>query len=189
MHTPNERNYKEKAKEARLKVLPWNKGKKGLQVAWNKGMKMTGYDLSNVGKSEGSSLTQFKIGHALVSGVEIGWFKKGIQNNPNGGFSAGHVPFNKGQKHLGGEKHPNWKGGITPQNVKIRNSPEMKAWRLAVFKRDGFQCIWGGKAHGNKLNADHIKRFSEYPSLRFDVTNGRTLCVDCHKKLGTYYGK
>ena len=43
-------------------------------------------------------------------------------------------------------------------------------------------CIIGGKGHGSKLNADHIKPFSLYPELRLIVENGRTLCVDCHKK-------
>ena len=165
--------------------IPWNKGKKGLQVAWNKGKKMLGYSYANTGKSKGSKKTYFKKNHSQVSGVEKGWFKKGIQNNPTGGFKKGHIPFNLGKPHMQKENHPGWKGGITPINTKIRNSPEMKAWRRQVFIRDGFMCVFGGKAHGNKLQADHIKRFSEYPELRFVVSNGRTLCVNCHKKLGT----
>lgn len=84
------------------------------------------------------------------------------------------------------ELHHNWKGGITPENERIRSSVEYKLWRTAVFKRDNYQCIWGGKEHGKKLQADHIKRFSEYPELRFAIDNGRTLCVDCHKKTDNY---
>ena len=82
-----------------------------------------------------------------------------------------------------------WKGGITPINIKIRMSLEYKLWRRAVFERDNYQCIWGGKEHGNKLNADHIKRFSDYPELRFAIDNGRTLCADCHRKTDTYGGR
>lgn len=79
-----------------------------------------------------------------------------------------------------------WKGGITPINLKIRMSFEYRLWREAVFKRDNYQCIWGGKEHGNKLNADHIKPFALFPELRFAIDNGRTLCVDCHKKTDTF---
>lgn len=84
-----------------------------------------------------------------------------------------------------GEKSPNWKGGITPINYKIRNSARYKKWRKAVFERDNWTCqhccIRGGK-----LNADHIKPFATFPDLRFDIKNGRTLCEDCHKKTNSY---
>lgn len=82
-----------------------------------------------------------------------------------------------------------WKGGITEENKKIRTSLEYKKWRISVFQRDGYQCIIGGKEHGSKLQADHIKPFSRYPELRLELSNGRTLCVDCHKKTDTYAGK
>jgi len=36
---------------------------------------------------------------------------------------------------------------------------------------------------GGDIQADHIRRFSEYPELRFDLNNGRTLCTECHKKI------
>jgi len=111
----------------------------------------------------------------------------------------GHVPWNKGKKmpnakppHYKGKDHYNWKGGITPINVKIRNSPEMRLWRKAVFERDKYTCVWcgakNGKGNGKTivLNADHIKRFADYPELRFAIDNGRTLCAPCHKTTDTY---
>jgi 5-methylcytosine-specific restriction endonuclease McrA len=83
----------------------------------------------------------------------------------------------------------NWRGGVTPVNKLIRRSEEYKLWRKAVFERDNYQCIWGGKEHGNKLHADHIKPFALYPELRFAIDNGRTLCWECHKTTDTYGGK
>jgi len=72
-----------------------------------------------------------------------------------------------------------WKGGLTPENVKIRNSPQMNEWRRAVFKRDNYVCQLCHKK-GGRLNAHHIDCFSERPELRFDIMNGITLCVECH---------
>jgi len=39
---------------------------------------------------------------------------------------------------------------------------------------------------GGRLNADHIKPFSLFPDLRLKLSNGRTLCVDCHVQTDTY---
>lgn len=114
------------------KSKPWNKGLKGLQTAWNKG-------IINV--------------------------------------------------HFVGEKNPNWKGGVTKINEKIRKSIEYKAWRTAVFERDNFTCVHCKESKPGKLNADHIKPFAYFPDLRFDINNGRTLCIDCHKKTDTYLTK
>lgn len=76
-----------------------------------------------------------------------------------------------------------WRGGITPAIMKIRLSAEMKQWRKAVFERDNFTCQICLK-RGGELEADHIQPFSLFPELRFELTNGRALCVSCHHKHG-----
>jgi len=93
-------------------------------------------------------------------------------------------------KALKGDKAPNWKGGISKENERIRKTRECIHWRKSVFERDGYTCqICGCKSEkGNRvyLHADHIKPFAKYPELRFEIDNGRTLCVSCHKKTDTY---
>jgi 5-methylcytosine-specific restriction endonuclease McrA len=80
-----------------------------------------------------------------------------------------------------GENHPSYIDGRTPENARIRSSPEYLSWRDQVFKRDEYTCQ-DCKALGVFLNAHHIKRFTDYPELRFDVSNGKTLCIECHNK-------
>ena len=75
--------------------------------------------------------------------------------------------------------HWNYQDGISPENRIIRNSQKMQFWRNAVFNRDGYKCQKCNQI-GGELNAHHIKRFAKYPELRFDVSNGITLCVNCH---------
>lgn len=89
---------------------------------------------------------------------------------------------------LSGDKTHLWKGGIYPKNLLLRKSLKYKIWRERVFKRDNWTCVLC-KRRGNVLNADHIKRFSEFPRLRFALKNGRTLCRECHIKTDNYGSK
>ncbi len=87
-----------------------------------------------------------------------------------------------------GEKHHNWRGGITPIYLKIRNSEEYKSWRKKIFERDGYACVLCGH-RGRGLVADHKKPFALFPELRFSIENGRTLCDSCHRKTDTFAGR
>lgn len=62
-----------------------------------------------------------------------------------------------------------------------RNSPEYNFFRSFVFKRDNYTCQNCG-TRGTILNAHHHKSYKHNKSLRTDVSNGVTLCVECHKK-------
>ena len=84
-----------------------------------------------------------------------------------------------------GSAAPNWRGGVYPENARIRGSLEYRQWRTSVFQRDNYTCQGCGK-RGGYLHADHIKPFAYYPDLRLELSNGRTLCVPCHKKTDTW---
>jgi len=104
------------------------------------------------------------------------------------GNSSGICWLCSRQKTLGGKNHYNWQGGITSENKRLRNSLQMKEWRQKVFERDNYTCQECHK-RGVHLHADHIKPFSKFPELRFELSNGRTLCIPCHEKTPTYKGR
>lgn len=102
-------------------------------------------------------------------------------------FKKGMTPWNKGIEwpEMQKENHPNWKGGTYNKNRKIdMQRKNYRDWRKLVIERDKYTCVWCG---GNKdLHVDHIKPYSLYPDLRYDLSNGRTLCAECHKGTETY---
>lgn len=94
----------------------------------------------------------------------------------------------KSSESQSGDKNHNWLGGLTAINHALRRTLEAKLWRGAVFKRDNYTCVICS-SYGCELNADHIKKWADYPELRFDLSNGRTLCVPCHRLTPNYGNK
>jgi 5-methylcytosine-specific restriction endonuclease McrA len=108
----------------------------------------------------------------------------GIKNNlPQTAFVVGRIPWNKGKKcpQLSGENNSSWRGGITSFN-KIERNKFRDTVMKSVFERDNYTCQICGK-RGVELHIDHIRPWSEYIELRFDINNCRTLCRECHYKI------
>lgn len=93
-----------------------------------------------------------------------------------------------------GAKHHNWKGGITPLNLKIRHCFLYRQWRSDIFTRDDFTCQECGQ-RGSKLHAHHNKQSFKYIMAinniktldqaenceeLWNINNGITYCDRCH---------
>ena len=69
-----------------------------------------------------------------------------------------------------------------------RRSKIYNQWRIKVFNRDNYTCQVCG-LRGKGIQAHHIKSWKNYPEERLDVSNGVTLCKECHKDTHNYKGR
>jgi predicted phage replisome organizer len=63
-----------------------------------------------------------------------------------------------------------------------RVTKKYREWRNSVFKRDRYACQSCG-AKGARIEAHHIKPWATSVDKRFEVENGLTLCVKCHRRV------
>lgn len=124
-----------------------------------------------------SEETKRKISEAKKQQWVSGKMKSGWKNSPE--------TIEKRVSQFRGEKHWNWRGGITKWLESVRKTHAYKNWRKEVFERDKYTCQECGQV-GGELQADHIKPKKLFPELIFDINNGRTLCSECHRKTDTY---
>ena len=96
-----------------------------------------------------------------------------------------------GQKKIGkyrGENSPNYKTGEFSFGKNPRRdamwSNEYRTWRKYVFERDDYTCQ-RCNIRGAKLNAHHCIPWKLNIDTRFELSNGMTVCKDCHHVLHT----
>jgi hypothetical protein len=91
-----------------------------------------------------------------------------------------------------GQRNANWSGGINRLNTSIRQMHENRVWMDAVKGRDG-ACVRCGDAED--LESHHKVGLAElvaalgiasrddarrHAAILWDLSNGETLCQDCH---------
>jgi 5-methylcytosine-specific restriction endonuclease McrA len=67
---------------------------------------------------------------------------------------------------------------ITPGSKRERGRFRREMQRK-VFERDDYTCCVCGQ-EGGELQVDHIQSWADYPELRFEMDNCRTVCMSCH---------
>ena len=98
------------------------------------------------------------------------------------------MDFNKG------ENHPNYRHDLTEEERKelelARRDGRQLKWARIVKMRDNYicQCCGIKKSNKVKIEAHHIDNFHDDIQGRYDVTNGITLCLICHKEFHRRYG-
>lgn len=75
------------------------------------------------------------------------------------------------------------------KNDKItKRSNKHKKWAKKILEINGNRCD-KCMSKEKKLNAHHLDSYAKNPDKRYRIDNGIPLCVDCHKKYHSLYGK
>ena len=88
-----------------------------------------------------------------------------------------------GGQWMRGPGNPLWKGGVSATGPDRMRDAKLKTWRRGVFERDLYRCrlCWDTPKRSNSLRTHHLLEWREAPLLRYDLTNGVTLCEPCHR--------
>ena len=72
-------------------------------------------------------------------------------------------------------------------NIRKRHCVENTDFLRYCLSRDNYQCrICGSKEN---LQGHHLNSYKNYPELRYEPTNGITLCKNCHQLFHNIYGR
>ena len=99
-----------------------------------------------------------------------------------------------------GERASNWKGGKTRLTQLIRSSFQYRQWRSDIFQRDNYSCMDCGKKSSGDIEVHHLNPLAKIIQENnitnieeaikceelWNINNGLTLCIKCHKKTDTY---
>jgi NUMOD3 motif. len=153
----------------------WNKGKTGIYSTETLKKMSNAKRGTKMSEETKEKLSQYNLKNGIIP--------------PSG---KGRIPSKETRKKLSdrqkGKLNHAWKGGITPINIKVRMSSEMKFWRKACMERDNF-TDQKTNIRGGDLEVHHINNFADFPELRTSISNGITLSDKTHNDFHKKYGK
>lgn len=93
-----------------------------------------------------------------------------------------------GIEKISGANHYNYNSNKSPEERAFdrRYDEKERKWRNSVFERDRYRCTVCNASSG--LNAHHKDGWNWCVERRYDVTNGVTLCKDCHVSFHSMFG-
>ncbi len=157
----------------------WNKGSTGVMKAWNKGKNAVTFTCrcGNIFTAPAWRKQKFCSKSCVHKGNKTNLGKKhSIETRKKMSLA-----------HPKGELSPYWIKDRTQlkrfnDTAKDRRSYAYIDWRKSVWVRDSYKCRIGNKDCNGRIEVHHILSYTEYPELRYEITNGITLCHAHHPR-------
>lgn len=131
-----------------------------------------------------------------MSCSRIGFKHSEKDNKKNSESKIGINTWSKGKKlteehkaKIGrnGKENGNYNPNITDEERKQgRFYPEYKEWNQKVKERDNYMCQLCGMTFN--IVSHHLESYNNNKELRTTLSNGITLCEDCHDNFHHQYG-
>lgn len=154
----------------------WNCG----HIPWNKGIPMTDEVKRKVSEAcKGTGHTEeWKMKLRKIMTGRKNWWGQKISDSKMGKRTSTKTEF------LSGDKHWNWKGGVSQERnerFSLYHKKREKIWSNKIRNRDGWTCQ---KCESKKyLIAHHIDEWKPNSPNNYLLKNGITLCRKCHIKV------
>lgn len=187
---------------------PWNKDSKGVMKAWNKGKKtpeeakakmrmvkrtkeqkehfsklFTGRKLTEEHCKNISEANKKKVYRKLTS-EEKKRISSFLSKRPHT-KEANEKRRIAQLKRVAEGKHNNYYQDRTKLKVDSErggHAPAERDWSIRVKRRDGWKCQLKNDKCSGRLEAHHIEAWRNSPELRFEISNGITLCHAHHPR-------
>lgn len=160
--------YLWKSEEYRNKTIKWMK-------TTRKGRQNSFYDRKHTIESKQKASKTLSDGR--MAGINNPMYNK--KHSEKAREKMSNTRIRKGSSK--GSNNPRFIDGRSLFKNSLYNEELYKTWRNKVFVRDNYTCTKCLKKK-KELEAHHKKSRSEFPELTYDLDNGVTLCVLCHRK-------
>ena len=141
------------------------------------------FDVTNLYKG---SYQKVNIECDLCHNVITRAYREYAKRNRNGKYYC----HDCNNKLLSGDNSPNWNSNKTNEKRekdRYMLDSSQSDFAKKVYARDNYTCqVCGSKTN---LQAHHIESYNSCVEKRSDVTNGITLCKNCHQNFHSIYKK